>query len=603
LNSIFEQNRKLFAGRFGDMAVRMGLDTPNSAAALLESVPGQYQLHETPAGIPSLSVNGTFLHSRYHPGRDADRLLDRKDAFSPEACFFTGLGLAYLPEHYAQRYPQSTIVLCEPDIYVFLCCLASRPLENLLNHPNLILALGLPAGDVPTLLEQTGLLDIQIYRVEALMTPARQWWLEFDAIYHRNKKKKQINENTLRKFGSLWLRNMCKNLPRMQTLPGIEAVAGIARGLPALILAAGPSLDRILPLLPELRKRMVILAVDTAVRGCIASGVEPDFILVVDPQYWNYRHLDGISAPHSILITESAVWPAVYRFTCRATYLCASLFPLGKFIEERTARHAELGAGGSVSTSAWDFARHIGAEEIYLAGLDLGYPGKRTHFSGSLFEEWTHGASNRLGPAETSLYRYLAQTTQRTSRDYQGNPVVTDQRLELYVWWFESKIAHHPQPPTKTLTPESLRIPGVSVADPAKLTELPIVRQDFDTRLSLLTHEASPEKQAGYSRAVRELAETLRDIRNLAEQGITACDHFTGARTPLEKSHALEQLDRIDRKILDHPGKEIVAMVFSFAGKDQNESTSADPVGTTRELYQALALAAEKNLSQLKKLH
>jgi len=236
----------------------------------------------------------------------------------------------------------------------------------------------------------------------------------------------------------------------MRDLPGIEAIAGLARGLPTLILAAGPSLDRILPLLPMLHERMVILAVDTAVRGCLDAGVEPDFILVVDPQYWNFRHLDGISCPHSFLITESAVWPAVYRFPCRGVYLCASLFPLGKFIEEHTVRHAELGAGGSVSTSAWDFARHLETDKIYLAGLDLGYPGKRTHFSGGLFEEWAHSTANRLEPAETALSRYLTQTTRRISRDYNDNPVQTDQRLELYVWWFESRIARHPLPQTTT---------------------------------------------------------------------------------------------------------------------------------------------------------
>jgi len=118
-----------------------------------------------------------------------------------------------------------------------------------------------------------------------------------------------------------------------------------------------------------------------------------------------------------------------------------------------------------------------------------------------------------------------------------------------------------------------------------------------------LGNEASPEKKAHFTRAVSTLTETLQDILNLADQGIEACNRYIDARTPLEKNHALEQLDRIDRKILSHPGKEIVAMVFSFAEKDQKGENPDNPILTTRALYQALVRATTMNLSELEKLH
>lgn len=583
------------------MAAMIGLDTAEKGAALCASIPPEYTIHQTPAGAPTLSVQGTFIHSKYNPDRDAERTVTKSGFFSSEGCFFAGCGLAYIPEHYAQRFPSAHLIVAEPDIFIFISCLASRPLDRLLRHQSLVLAVGIPAGDVLNLLEQTGLLSLPRYEAPALMAPALPWWREFSILLERNRKKKQINTNTLRKFGPRWLKNMCRNLPVMQHLRGIEELAGLAGGLPALVLAAGPSLDTILPLLPVLREHMVIIAVDTAVRGCVAAGVDPDFIVVVDPQYWNYRHLDGLSCPESILITESATWPAVFRFPCRAVFLCSSLFPLGKFMEEKTAPHAELGAGGSVSTSAWDFARHLGAENIYIAGLDLGYPGKKTHFTGGLFEEWAHGTGNRLAPAETALYRYLGEASLFPAQDYRGQPVLTDTRLNLFVWWFESRIARYPHPPTATITPQSTRIPGVRTVPAGTLLTGAPVRKQIDARLSKIPVMATTGNRELHARAMNELIQSLEDILRLSGQGIDACERHLTSRTPLEKQHALEMLDRIDRKILAHPAKEIVAMVFSYA-EDPSDGNKADtPIQQSLLLYRAIAEAVTLNLDGLKK--
>lgn len=583
------------------MAALIGLDTPEGGYALYESVPPAYVIQQTSAGAPTLSVHGTFLHSKYNPERDAERTVAKDGLFSSEGCFFAGCGLGYIPEHYAKRYPSSQMVLAEPDIFVFLSCLAARPLDRLFGHQSLVLAIGIPAGEAVTLLEQTSLLSLPRYESPALMAPSLSWWKEFSVLLERNRKKKQINANTLKKFGPRWLKNMCRNLPVMQHLRGIEDLAGLANGFPALVVAAGPSLDAILPLLPALRERMIIIAVDTAVRGCVAAGVDPDFIVVVDPQYWNYRHLDGLDCPDSIMVTESATWPAVLRFSCRAVFLCSSLFPLGRFMEERTAPHAELGAGGSVSTSAWDFARHLGASHIYLAGLDLGYPGKKTHFTGGLFEEWAHGAGSRLVPAETALYRYMGEASLFPAQDYHGNTVLTDTRLNLFVWWFESRIARYPLPPTATITPRSTRIPGVNVVEAETLLAGKPIREAISSRLSKIPVETVSGNTDSHARAMEELNQSLEDILRLSGRGIDACKRYQSGRTPQEKQHALEMLERIDRKILAHPAKEIVAMVFSYAQDMPGETKGTEPIQQSLVLYQAIAEAVTMNLAGLKK--
>ncbi len=47
------------------------------------------------------------------------------------------------------------------------------------------------------------------------------------------------------------------------------------------------------------------------------------------------------------------------------------------------------------------------------------------------------------------------------AKDYNGNDVLTDSRMKMFAWWFESKIASNPGVETFTLCPESMVIPGI----------------------------------------------------------------------------------------------------------------------------------------------
>ncbi len=610
LNDAFEANRKAFASRFPELSGLLALDSQDRARRALESIPDTYRLEISRSGHPTLSVGGSYLHSRYDPARDAERALDDPAAFPPMGCVFAGIGLGYSCELYAARYPNSSIVVIEPDIYVFYLMLASRPLESLFAHANLMVLAGITAREAATFLDTMGLEEIPVHENAALAAPNRPWFDEFDAVRERNRQKRQINANTLKRFGGLWLRNVCANLTEMRDRAGIGCFAGALEGIPTLVVAAGPSLDRVLPHLAEIKKRAAIVAVDTAVRACVRAGVEPDFIVLVDPQYWNWRHLDGVSCATSVLITESAAWPAVFRFPCRSIHLCSSLFPLGKFIESRIGAKGELGAGGSVATTAWDFARHAGAREIYMAALDLGFPNKRTHFTGSIFEDRTHTVSGRTATAETALYNALYGAGPYPVPDYRGGTVLTDKRLVLYAWWFESRLASFPENRTRTITPEGVRIPGFAVSSVEAMLALPEIRGEIDARIERALEKGTTTGGARdgdvfigdvFIAAVSELRESLADIASLARRASRLCrDASEAARAHDEPNltQLTRELDALDARIIAHPAKDLAAMLIPDAERAlQNGSI----VAKSGDLYAAIAEAAEKNLALIEK--
>ena len=124
-----------------------------------------------------------------------------------------------------------------------------------------------------------------------------------------------------------------------------------------------------------------------------------------------------------------------------------------------------LGAGGSVASSAWNLCCLLGAQNIYFAGLDLSYPQGQTHIKGSSAEQTFHTGANRLVPVQKMNSSSRFGANPEYAFDYDGNQVLTDARMKMFAWWFESKIAACTTVKTYTLSRSSMRIPGVEFAE------------------------------------------------------------------------------------------------------------------------------------------
>ena len=128
----------------------------------------------------------------------------------------------------------------------------------------------------------------------------------------------------------------------------------------------------------------------------------------------------------------------------------------------------DLGTGGSVACSAWNFAVYCGAKEIFLAGVDLGFPQKQTHIKGSSAEQTWHTVSNRTSTAENNGISALYSALSQKSTNYNNEEIITDSRMKMFAWYLESRIASNPGIKTYTLCNESMKIPGVEIINQGK---------------------------------------------------------------------------------------------------------------------------------------
>lgn len=427
-------------------------------------------------GSITAAENGLRLHSAYNPEREAESALEAALSRN-EHCrtvVFAGFGLGYTVKA-ACALPKKRLILVEPDILHFLSALYLLDWSDIFACPDIVFAVGCPPEQTISLISAGGVLESVFVTVNAHTSHARHYFDTLASLVERNRHKEKINSATTAKFGRRWNKNCLKNAAAATLLDGVSLYKDKGASLPFTVIAAGPSLAEILPSVSEINRRTVTVCVDTSLHALLSAGVQPDFIIITDPQYWAYRHIAALSAEKSVLITSYDVYPAAFRFPCRKKVCCSSQLPIGKYFERACGKKDDLGAGGSVASCAWNFAYFCGARTIFTAGLDLSFPQKQTHIRGSTFEQGVHADSVRIRPAESAGMPLLFSGNAEPAEDFCGRKILTDQRMKMFAWWFESRLAECSDAKTYTLSPSSLRIPGIAVSSVSELLQLPVI--------------------------------------------------------------------------------------------------------------------------------
>ena len=441
-----------------------------------------------------------FLHSSYNPSREASSLIQNKELKEKSTTIFFGIGLGYQIVEWAKAFSSSDkkLVIIEPDLKHLTAAMCFTDLTEVFKIEKLVIAVCCPEEQIIHLIEDStkinvgnsGVTDSFIFENQAFVSHAEQYFTNVKSIIQRNKRKNEINAATLKKFGKLWCRNSIKNIHH---LCGLDYISSLKKTeLPFLIIGAGPTLTQTLPYLHELKNKMIIVCVETALHSLLKINLQPDFIILTDPQYWAYRHIAALKAPESYLITEVTAYPSVFRFNCKKILLCASQFPVGQYFEKKLNLNlGDLGTGGSVICSAWNFAYFCGAKKIYTAGMDMGFPENQTHVKGSSSEQTIHTISTKLNSAEQFTSYAICSANAQEAKNYSGKKIITDSRMKMFAWWLESRIAACPDAKTYSLSSDSLFIPGITPIKPEELLQLP----DIQNKEMFLQPEISRENE------------------------------------------------------------------------------------------------------------
>ena len=372
----------------------------------------------------------------FYPAKNPTEYARRKArVFSPlprSLVFIPSVGLGYgLPE-LLERLPEDCVVLC---VEMFQEVMAMALSQGLPADPRLCIVRTDGPEGAAAALESMG---IHRFRrvVELPLCAGYRLAPELYAQCRRRLEEEVRrywqNRLTLIALGSLQVSNVLLNL---SLLPGAHDLSALSTTRPVVVAGAGPSLDECIPAMTRLRRGFVLAAVDTAFPSLAAHGILPDIVVALEAQVANVQDFLPFRSSSTVLACDLSSHPAVNRlFTDRLYFFSSRFAPLRLFdrLAEAHLHPALFPALGSVGVAAVYAGLQIGRGNVFLTGLDLSFPGARTHAQGSPYHLAMLNGSSRLRPVGQDAFQALAARLLFRTPDKHGGIVQTDKVLKSY---------------------------------------------------------------------------------------------------------------------------------------------------------------------------
>ena len=510
-----ETNMRLLAKRFPDLAafVQKSYSANNNEYEISLAKNGQQTVRA--------NFNGKqiYLHSVYDPGKEAERALKDKTFDDSDIVFVFGFGLGYQVREIVRKAAgkKVNIVVIEKDARVFRLALERIDLSHVLGFPVIKFLIGLTETEIYlNLLTSLGVATTkQIIFFEN--QPSFQLYDEYYTEVLR-KVRDAVSEKltgiaTILNFKGKWLKNTLVNLPAVYKSPGVSAIRDKFRGLPAIIVSAGPSLDKNIKELRKAKGKAVIIAVGTSLRALLRENIPPDLVISLDAGEANYEHFRGIGYGKLPLVFDLMVYPQIledhqglkFVFNEKETWLSRSLAE----VDDK----GYLSTGSSIATSAFSLALEIGSNPVIFVGQDLAYSEGRSHASASVYGQKKVEYDDPLHYFEVP--------------GYYGKPVTTHRTFYSFLKWFETKIEETTDRLFINATEGGARIKGAIQLPLSEAVEkYCLTGVDVDRILTEISMQFQPGDLNKFKEMLLEKINNLEQLSGDAKQLVKLCEEL-----------------------------------------------------------------------------
>lgn len=352
----------------------------------------RFELYDNGNGSYNLNYNEIWLHEN-NPEQEAKRIYDQlkhKDPGNIHVLF--GLGLGYLFKKYADDI-DGKVILYEPNLDLLRFTLEVVDFSKELSKDTIRVVNSFDDLKSIFFALYTVGLETSFSFLSSYMT------MYGDKIHHHLKLVSeasgivQNHYKTLKDNSLYWSLTALENLPKLEKNHDLEVLRDKFTGKPAVILSAGPSLDKTIDYVKKHRDKILVFCVGAAFRTAAAHEITPDFLVITENknttfQITSVKNID-IADINLILkpttFTEFFDMPFKRRFNFYAqndfltNWLSdCMLFSLTDYVEK-----------GSVSVSALYAAKILGCDPIIVTGQDLAYSNGQCYSKNNTYSNFT----------------------------------------------------------------------------------------------------------------------------------------------------------------------------------------------------------------------
>lgn len=374
-----------------------------------------------------------ILTSRYDADYAGDIWAEQLDDVNSTALIIiAGLGNGiYIKKALKRLHKDAKVIIYEPDIDIFVEAMKHVDLTDIIERCILIVK-GINDKILPTLMSG-GMSYSLIEYTRFYILP--NYWNIYEADIMNVKEtitdaiaRQQMDKNTYITYGQEVFNNMLSNLwmvlsnSSVNELYNAIAVNEEYKNVPAVIVAAGPSLNKNIEKLKKYREKVFVIACDAALNPLLDNDIIPDIAVSVDSHkpLSNFSN-DKVKYIPFVLGSKCIEW--FQNEHNGKKFFFGDSYLLDKLLENFNKEFGMLDTGGSVANDAFSLADLLGFKNIILIGQDLAY-------------------SNGIYYAKGVVKKQIQKNTDGMVEvdGYYGDKVWTKLNLDSYRRWFEQQI-------------------------------------------------------------------------------------------------------------------------------------------------------------------
>jgi len=381
------------------------------------------------AGESNLRHGGRLLYPERGPSRHAERLAAAVPVEPARLYLVASPGLWYGVETLLSRIdPASALICVEADPGLAALSRAALP-PALASEPRLVFLEGTaPEACLAAATSLGAFRRTRLVRLSGGAAFAEAEYLRLSAALDAAFISEWKNRASLLVMGRLWTRNIFRNLARLDEIDPREppALAG-----PVIVCGAGPSLESALPLIAELRGKLSVVAVDTALGTLLGAGILPDLLVCLEAQAWNLRDFLPLEGRPCPLLADLSSHPSTFRAFSGPIHVGIVGITEGAFLRRLAGAFPAFLSGpplGSVGVHAVHTVRALAGPSaqgpLFATGLDFSFPPGKTHARGTPALLALQFEAGRLAPALRLFDTSFRPAATRTASGERSDPVL-----------------------------------------------------------------------------------------------------------------------------------------------------------------------------------
>lgn len=384
-----------------------------------------------------------MLSGIYEPTTQAQHIVNQWGGESEHVPFYIiGMGNVPLIEACAEEAGENGIVIVyEPSFEIFQKVLQQYDLNKIIGNKQVYYVIeGINSEELASMLQRViklDLLSLTNFYVSSNYTELfPELVKEKIQEFRKAIEDLMVGWNTATRYSSVVGVNSLNNLKHYYSGYNVSQLAGFLGGeVPAIIVSAGPSLNKNILELKRAKGKACIIAVDTAIKPLLNNNIVPDFFAIVDgkkpTELMNHPRISEVPLVTCLIVAKGIMdlhKGKKFFYSSGSTIESIYIDDLKKNnILNRNIDAKGIPTGGSVANTAFALAHIMNASRIILVGQDLALTNNQSHANGTFKKRMNKLSKDELkGTFEVD--------------GIHGNKVLTRPDFDRYRKWFEEYI-------------------------------------------------------------------------------------------------------------------------------------------------------------------